>query len=395
MKTMKSWKLMDDAITQEQREQLAEFCLNSDKFSQGQEVKKFEEQWSKWQGCKYSVFCNSGSSANFLMVQAAKESWQPHRGTWVSQACTWATTVSPIMMCGDNLQLCDVSLPSLGPDKTNLKKIFEDICYSNKWKNGHNCHPKYLFLVHLLGFPAIDDEILDICNQYGVTLLEDCCESHGATYKGKKIGNFGEMSSFSFYYGHHMTTIEGGMVCTNNKELYEKLLLLRSHGLLRELPEDSKKKYTDMVVDDNFTFMLPGYNMRSTDFNAVLGQMQLEHLDKHNKIRMQNFEEFATNLDPEKYHADFTTEGNCSFCFPVICKTQNARELRNILEKEGVETRPIIAGNLYRHPFMERINQKRYDTNAEVVHKNGFYIGNNHQVQVEDVAWLTDLLNRS
>ena len=322
------------------------------------------------------------------MVQAAKETWAPHKATWVSQACTWATTVSPIMMCGDNLQLCDISIPSLGPDKKNLEKIFQDVCMDGE------C-PRYLFLAHLLGFPAIDDEILQMCDYYGVTLLEDCCESHGATFRGTKIGNFGDMSSFSFYYGHHMTTIEGGMVCTNNKDMYEKLLLLRSHGLMRELPEDSKEKYKDMVVDDNFTFMVPGYNMRSTDFNAVLGQMQLEHLDKHNDIRIQNFEKFATTLDPDKYHADFRTEGNCSFCFPVICKTGDSRELRNVLEKEGVETRPIIAGNLYRHPFMERVNQKRYDTNAEVVHKNGFYIGNNHQVQVEDVAWLTDLLNRS
>ena len=115
---------MDDAITTEQRERLSDFCLNSDRFSQGEEVKKFEEQWSKWQDCKYSVFCNSGSSANFLMVQAAKELWAPAKSTWVSQACTWATTVSPIMMSGDNLQLCDVSIPSLGPDKKNLEKIF-------------------------------------------------------------------------------------------------------------------------------------------------------------------------------------------------------------------------------------------------------------------------------
>lgn len=378
---------MDKAISDEQRERLSEFVLTADKFSQGEEVRKFEEQWSKWQGCKYSVFCNSGSSANFLIVQAAKEQWVSHKSTWVSQACTWATTVSPIMMCRDNLQLCDVNIPSLGPDKENLEKIFHDGCY-----NG-DC-PRYLFLAHLLGFSAIDDDILDMCDYYGVTLFEDCCESHGATFKGTKIGNFGDMSSFSFYYGHHMTTIEGGMVCTNHKDLYEKLLLLRSHGLMRELPQDSKDSYKDMIVDDNFTFMLPGYNMRSTDFNAVLGQMQLEHLDKHNNIRTRNFEKFATSLDHDKYYTNFRTEGNCSFCFPVICKTGDVQSLRNNLEKEGVETRPIIAGNLYRHPFMERVNQKRYDKNAELVHTNGFYIGNNHQVKVEDVDWLTDLLNR-
>jgi CDP-6-deoxy-D-xylo-4-hexulose-3-dehydrase len=381
---MRKWKLMDKAISDDQREKLSNFVLTADKFSQGEEVKRFEEKWSKWQGCKYSVFVNSGSSANFLIVQAMKEIY-PQTSTWVAQACTWATTVSPIIMSGDHLQLCDVALPNLFLDKQILRKIIKS-----------DSNLKYLFLSHLLGFPAIDDEIIKICDENGIVILEDCCESHGATFNGKKVGNFGKASSFSFYYGHHMTTIEGGMVCTDDEEMYEKLLLLRSHGLLRELPPRLQEKYKNQVVDENFTFMLPGYNVRSTDFNAVLGQIQLESLDKHNRIRVENFNKFATTIDSDKYYANFKTEGNSSFCFPVITKkTKDTKLLREKLKSEGVETRPIIAGNLYRHPFMERVNQKRYDDNAEIVHKNGFYIGNNHQVQVEDVAWLTDLLNRS
>jgi len=375
---MKTWKLMDNAISLEQRERLSEFILNGDKFSQGDLVKEFEKKWSEWQGCKYSVFVNSGSSANFLAVYAMS----PHgRDRWVSQACTWATTVSPIMMSGNTLQLCDVDIPSLAPNLDSLNLVIQ------------TTKPTHLFLANLLGFSAISDDLLQMCDENDITLLEDCCESHGATFKGEKIGNFGKISTFSFYYGHHMTTIEGGMCCTDDEEFYERLLLLRSHGLHRELPEDSKKKYEDQIVDPNFTFMIPGFNMRSTELNAMLGIMQLENLDAHNQTRRNNFNTFACGLDSDQFFCDFDLEGNSSFCFPVITKNKTSRELREKLDRMGVQTRPIIAGNLYRHPFMKKVVQLRCDENAEYVHENGFYIGNNQNVKQEDVLWLVEFLN--
>ncbi len=375
---MKTWKLMDNAISLEQRERLSEFILNGDKFSQGDLVKEFEKKWSEWQGCKYSVFVNSGSSANFLAVYAMS----PHgRDRWVSQACTWATTVSPIMMSGNTLQLCDVDIPSLAPNLDSLNLVIQ------------TTKPTHLFLANLLGFSAISDDLLQMCDENDITLLEDCCESHGATFKGEKIGNFGKISTFSFYYGHHMTTIEGGMCCTDDEELYERLLLLRSHGLHRELPEDSKKKYEDQIVDPNFTFMIPGFNMRSTELNAMLGIMQLENLDAHNQTRRNNFNTFASGLDSDQFFCDFDLEGNSSVCFSVITKNKTSRELREKLDRMGVQTRPIIAGNLYRHPFMKKVVQLRCDENAEYVHENGFYIGNNQNVKQEDVLWLVEFLN--
>ena len=386
---MKSWKLMNNAITPAQRQRLSDFVLMADRFSQGDEVRRFEEQWSEWQGCKYSVFCNSGSSANFLIVQAMKELHNDTNYLWLAPSTTWATTVSPIMMAGQVLQLCDVTIPSMNLCLDSLKEIL----YQHKRSFG--ARPKFLFLAHLLGFNSMSDELLNVCEENNITLLEDCCESHGATFKGKKIGNFGRASSFSFYYGHHMTTIEGGMVCTDDEEVYEKLLLIRSHGLLRELPPYMQAKYKDQKVDENFTFMVPGYNMRSTDFNAILGQMQLKQLDKHNDIRRKNFDVFASGLSKDKFYTDFRLEGNSSFCFPVITKTtkEDTLALRKYLESQGVETRPIIAGNLYEHPFMKRVNQYRHDTNAKVIHQNGFYIGNNHAVDVGDVTWLVERLN--
>lgn len=378
---MKKWKLMNDAITKEQREKLSNFILTSDRFSQGELVKLFEQKWSEWQGCKYSVFVNSGSSANFLAVHALS----PNGGDlWTSQACTWATTVSPIMMSGNRLQLCDVKLPNLEPHIDSLYFLV---------RNNHK--PKFLFLANLLGLSAITDELLSFCEEHNITILEDCCESHGATYKGTKVGNFGKVSTFSFYYGHHMTTIEGGMCCTNDEEIYERLLLLRSHGLYRELPYYLQEKHRNDVVDPNFTFLIPGFNVRSTELNAFLGLMQLEDLDKHNAIRKENFNMFAGGLDPNRFYTNFRTEGNSSFCFPIIYKDESPAKTIEELNKAGVETRPVIAGNLALHPFMRGVNQYDIFSNAQWLHQNGFYVGNNQTVTREDVLWLVDLLNNA
>lgn len=375
-----TWKLMDDVISVEQKTALSEFIMSSGRFSQGSLVKQFEEEWSKWQGCKYSVFVNSGSSANFIATHAAMLKHGYH-GTWSSQACTWATTVSPAMLSNNSLQLLDVTIPNLGVDIDSLSSVLDSV------------RPKYLFLANLLGLPAVNDDLLEICEKNGIILLEDCCESHGATYKGEKVGNFGIMSTFSFYYGHHMTTIEGGMVCTDDEELYHNLLLLRSHGLLRELPEDARSNYD--MVDPSFTFVTPGFNVRSTEVNALLGLMQLKDLNRHNLIRSYNFERFVRGLDGSKYYNDFITEGNSSFCFPVICKNGNRDAIRKKLSDMDIETRPIIAGNLYEHPFMKSVNQFRFDTNAKIVHENGFYVGNNHTITSDQVDMLVGELNKA
>jgi len=376
-KKFEEWKLMDDAIPQEHLEKMSNFILSGEKLTYGKNIKKFEEEWSKWQGCKYSVFCNSGSSANFLAVNAVES--EHNHALWVSSACTWSTTVSPIMLRNDHLQLCDINLTNFGPDLDCLEEIFQQQS------------PKYLFLVHLLGFNSYSDELQELCDKYGVTILEDCCESHGASYKGTKVGNFGKASTFSFYYGHHMTTIEGGMVCTDDEEIYKRLLLLRSHGLLRELPESMQDK-TNMV-DPNFTFMIPGFNMRSTEINAILGLEQIKDLDNRIDKRNQNYLMLCDYLDCTKYENDFTQIGISNFCFPIIRKDGNIDKVRRELDKQGVHTRPIIAGSLYEHPFMKKVNMKKYDKNASYIHNNGIYVGNNHNVKPEDVAWLVEFLN--
>ena len=385
---MMNWKLMtDDAITQEQRNVLGDFVCNTSRITQGKLVREFENAWSEWLGCKHSVFVNSGSSANLLIVRALSDKlvkigpFTQRKPLFISQACTWSTAVSPIMQFSD-LQLCDVDPFNFGPDLTCLRRIFE------------TQNPEYLFLTHLLGFPALTDELLELCAEHDVKIIEDCCESHGAEFKGKKVGTHGIASSFSFYYGHHMTTIEGGMICTDDDDLYHELLLMRSHGLLRELPKEEQKLRMSDKVDPLFTFVRDGFNVRNTDLHAKLGLMQLPSLDESIKKRNENLKVFLDNIDSEKYHANYVQDGRSSFAFPIFTKGDNLQSIKDKLKEIGVEYRPCIAGNLYQHPFMKSVTQYRFDNNAQKIHENCVYVGNHKDVTPEMVSTLCKELNQ-
>ena len=374
-----NWKLMtDDAITQEERNVLGDFVCNSSRITQGKVVREFEQAWSEWLGCKYSVYVNSGSSANLLITRALSNNRFVTK--WVSQSCTWSTAVSPIMQFS-NLQLCDVNLNNFGPDLENLEHIFK------------SQHPNYLLLTHLLGFSALSDELLELCSKYNVKIVEDCCESHGAEFNGKKVGTHGIASSFSFYYGHHMTTIEGGMICTDDENFYHEMLLLRSHGLLRELPKEEQEKRKCDRVDPLFTFLRDGFNVRNTDLHAKLGLMQLPHLDDFIKHRNDNLYTFIQNLDCNLYHTNFKIEGCSNFALPIFTKRNNLQQIKDKLKELEIEYRPCIAGNLYEHPFMDSVNQLRFDKNVSKIHKNCIYVGNHKDISSEMTKKLCEELN--
>lgn len=378
------WKLMhDEAISKEDRLLVSEFVLNSPKLTYGPKIKEFEKKWSEWLGVKYSIFVNSGSSANLLIVQAAHDLYG--HGNWAAQSCTWATNVAPIMQLQKNsgLYLTDVDLKTLGPCLAGLEDLFK------------KQNIKYLFLTHVLGLPSSTTKLLKLCEKYNVKLFEDCCESHGSTTNGKKVGTFGIASSFSFFYGHHITTIEGGMISTNDEEFYHRLLLLRSHGMLRELPEEERVKNIIPDVDQRFTFLCPGYNVRNTDVHAVLGLNQMNRLPITIEARNKNFKCFVDNLDKDKYHVDFDTDGVSLFAFPVIAKTVSVKRIAKALDSFGVEYRPLIAGNLMRHPMMNSVNTFKKFKNADYIHDNSFYVGNNEWVTEEQVKQLTKVLNEA
>ncbi len=381
--------MSDSAITTKDRDIMVNLVKNPKKrLTQGDAVKKFERAWSKWQGCKYSVFVNSGSSANLLLVNAIQSLNENRPRKWAAQACTWSTTVSPIIQSNDSnslypqLYLSDIDLKNFAPDLNQLELIFQSEGI------------QYLFLTHLLGFPAISEDLLNLCERYNVILLEDCCEAHGATFNGEKVGNFGEGSTFSFYYGHHMTTVEGGMVCTNNKDLYHELLLLRSHGLLRELPEKERKVRQPEGVDPRFCFLRDGFNCRNTEMHALVGLSQLKSLDSYIETRNNNFEVFIDELDSGRYETEFLKTGVSNFAFPIFVKEPEVLPfVTKALDKHNIESRPCIAGNIYRHPLAKLLPKHYVDVNAEKVHNQCIYVGNHQHVTGDDVEKLCEILN--
>jgi len=369
---------MTEGITAADRAALAEFITKTDRLTMGVLVREFEAAWSRWLGCRYSVMVNSGSSANLLLLAAMKEL----HGTCgvVCQAVTWATNVSPVVQFGYDLHLTDVNLRNLGPDPAQLDAVLA--------KTG----ARIVFLTHLLGFPALTSELLEVCGRHGATLLEDCCESHGASFQGARVGTFGSGSTFSFFYGHHMSTIEGGMISTDREDVYHKLLLLRSHGLTRELP------VPQIVpgVDPRFTFLLHGFNVRPTEINAFLGLRQLTRLDQAIEVRNRNLRSWLSTLDPVTFHTDFDLSGISSFSLPLILSkdcTRPLSEVRQVLDELGVESRPVISGNIARQPFLSEYQGSRLLPNADWIHERGLYVGNDPSVSEEQVRTVARKLN--
>lgn len=379
------WKLQENIIDHSQLETLVDFIKTTDRFTQFKKVREFEEAWSKWQGCKYSVFVNSGSSANLIIIDLLKDLYEWRRDDEIIvPTVTWITDISSVLQLGLKPVFVDINVNDFSFDYDKLKKKI-------------NSKTKAIFLTHLLGFPADIARVKKIINDKKIVLIEDCCESHGAIINKIRVGNFGLVSSFSFYWGHHMTTVEGGIVSTNNEEIYKYALLKRSHGLARELP----KKYHDYYknkyknIDFNFLFLTTGFNVRNTELAAVLGLSQLKKIDTYIKLRNKNHRKFIVIL--EKFQKFFylpNKEGISSFALPFILKESRFKKpLQEFLTKKGIESRPIISGNLLKQPFLKKYSNFGTFPNADLIHTNGFYIGNNQFVDNKRLNYLEKLLS--
>tara|TARA_A100001201_G_C4096149_1_gene203888 strand:+ start:2272 stop:3468 length:1197 start_codon:yes stop_codon:yes gene_type:complete len=383
------WPLMKDCITAEDKSAMIKFIETAGRFTNGPMVKKFEQEWSDWLGCKYSVYVSSGSTANTLLVAAMKERCGFNEGDKVVVPCmTWVTNISPVMQLGFEPIFCDIDSSTFSFDIDNLKKIAKE-------------HPdiKAVFVSHLFGIAADIDSYKEILPD--AVFIEDVCESHGATYKGKKCGTLSLGSTFSFYFGHHMTTVEGGFVCTNDDELYNLMKMKRSHGMAREaLPEMYDKYQKEHPnIHPMFMFMTDGYNLRSMEINAVLGSSQLLRLDANNDQRRINFGKFIGTVKkyPKYFESDYQVEGNSSFCLPFICKTADIKQrLEKYLSDNGIETRPLCSGNLLRQPFLQRVDGMPAPEDfplVEKLHEQGFFIGNNHLITHKEFIALDKLIN--
>lgn len=380
------WPLMKNAITWGDRLSMVKFLLTSEKYTNGPKVREFEEQWADWVGSDYALMVSSGSTANTLIISSIKELYGWKDGDKVLvPACTWVTNISPVFQAGLTPIFCDVNLENFSFDIDHMKEIAKK-------------HPdiKGIFVTHLLGFSAENEKYSQIFPK--ALILDDVCESHGCRSPyGVRRGADSLAASFSFYFGHHMTTIEGGMVNTNNPDLYELMRMKRSHGLARE--SGNLKKYADMhpEIHPQFLFMTDGYNLRSSEINAVLGMSQLPRLDSMIDRRRDNFATFVDimNQHRDKFHPVKWQEGNSNFAFPFICKTPElAAKMKEVFTREGVEHRPIVGGNLLRQPFLKghKFGVPKKNANVDLLNDNGVYIGNSHFVTSADMLWLEQIL---
>jgi CDP-4-dehydro-6-deoxyglucose reductase, E1 len=391
---MTKWPLMNNNITEDDADALVKFLSQRPLpiLTNNKKVREFEEAWSKWLGVKYSVFVNSGSSANIITLAITAKLKGYGKPEVLVSPLNWVSDISAILHAGLVPTFCDINLKTLAMDEDEVTKKISP-------------RTSAVLLTHILGYNGLTEKIHFTCMDRDVMLIEDCCESHGTMYKHMKAGSIGEVSNFSFYYAHHMTSIEGGMICTNDPTIYELARIYRSHGMLRECDdkeyvEDVAKLYPELNKD--FIFMANSYNMRSTELNAVLALNQLSRLDDNNLTRKNNLDLFLNNLDSEKYYTDFNREGNSNYAFTLLLRNPDMEmrdKVEDTLSENGIEFRRGMSGggNQLRQPYMEKyLGSLEFENfpNVEHVHHYGWYIGNYPELTSVEIFKLTELLNK-
>ena len=382
--------LMSDNIDKEDIKSLIEFLDQEQipKLTNGPKVVEFENKWGEWLGTKYNLMVNSGASANELTMLALN--YIHGDGEIIVPPLTWISDVSSVIFSGFKPVFCDINLKNLSFDIDKLKK-----CITPK--------TKAIFLTHVLGINALTDELIQLCDDNNILLIEDVCESHGTTFKGQKVGSIGFASNFSFYFAHHMSTIEGGMICTNDEYFYQICRALRSHGMTREMTNETLKQ---QIIDENpdlnkdFIFLNPAHNFRSTEINAVLGLSQIKKLDNNNSKRVGNFNYFISKLDSNKYITDLETEGQCNYAFIIILKEgsfEKRDQLEYTLKENGIEFRRGLSGggNQLRQPYFKKyynIDHSQF-TNTDHIHNFSWYVGNYPTLEQEKIDKLIEVIN--
>jgi len=375
-------KLVNDTINEKDIDKLIEWLSTYPRLTKGPLTLEFEKKWSKWLGVDFTIFCNSGSSANLLMLWALIECERINRDAKiVVPSASWSTDLSPVIQLGMTPILCDANLEDLSVDLDHLERIFKET------------NPDVLLLVSVLGIVPKMDRIIELCEEHDVILLEDTCESMGSKYKNKKLGTFGIMSSFSTYFGHHMSTIEGGLISTNDEELYEVLKCIRSHGWDR----DSSKEYSAHLrsswdtsdFDALYTFYHAGFNLRSTDLQSFIGLGQIDKLDKICLKRNKNFKIYNELLsDFLPYIKDNGFISN--FAYPVITKDRD--KIIKKLQDVNIEVRPMICGSMGTQPFYVKRFGKKELPNVSMIDRYGFYIPNHPELTRKQINKIVNII---
>ena len=359
----------------------------------GEKVQKFEKMFADYVGVKYAIMVNSGSSANLLALSILVNPVISNRiregEEIITPAVTWSTTVFPIINIGAIPVFVDVDLETFDIDPSEIEKAITD-------------KTKAIMPVHLLGNPANMKDIMKIAEKYNLFVIEDCCEAHGAEFNGKKVGSFGDISTFSFFFSHHISTIEGGMILTNNEEYSELAKSLRAHGWIRERNDREKIAAKYPEIDERFLFVNIGYNVRPTEIQGAFGIHQIKKLDKFVEIRRENAKYWTEKL---KKYSDYIIlpkeeDGvkHVWFGYPITIRPGapfTRHEFISFLEQRGVETRPITAGNISEQPVMALFPYRKVGelSNAKYIMRNSFFFGNHQGIGKVKREYIADCIS--
>jgi CDP-6-deoxy-D-xylo-4-hexulose-3-dehydrase len=381
---MRRYALAENTITRDDLQELITWLQTDPWLTQGELVFEFERQWAKWLGVAHATFVNSGSSANLLMYYALRLSDSLRNNRIVVPAVSWATTVAPAIQLGFEPLLCEADLQDFGLDLNALEDLLK------------RHEPAAVVIVHVLGVPNQMDDLLKLRDRYEFMLLEDACAATGSRYDGRPVGTFGAIATFSFFYGHHLSTIEGGMVCTNYEELHDILLHIRSHGWARDLAGDKETKLARQAkaleFNRPFTFYYPGFNVRSTDLNARIGLSQLRRADNVVGRRVENHHRYQTRFLAADWHCQTNERAViCSISFAALAHSPAHRDrVAAVLRANRIETRPLGGGNMSRQPFWS----DRYETTAlpiaDRIHATAFQLPNHPLLTLEDIDFISN-----
>ena len=383
--------LMRNNILREDLDAVIEHLKQDDPvLTNGPHVRAFEAEWSNWLGVKYSVFVNSGASANLLSMAILAMRYKDG-GEIIVPPLTWVSDIASVLQAGFTPVFADIDPTSLAMD---TDQILDRI----------TARTRAVFITHVQGFNGLTDRLLEELTRRGIPLIEDVCESHGATHNERKLGSIGEMSNFSFYYAHHMSTIEGGMVCTNDPEIYQNLRMLRSHGMVRESNDTGLRasylgRHPDLNPD--FIFAFPAFNVRNTEIGGILGQRQLRRLDSVVTQRTINQRLFLDLIDPKRYRTNFKVEGSSNYAFNLVLKQSDDALMERLMKRlrlEGVEFRRGSAGggNQLRQPYLRGILPEGAWKNfpeVDHIHFYGMYIGNFPDLDEAEIRTICRIIN--
>lgn len=376
------WPLNVDNFTFLDRLKICSFILNkNNKWTQNGLVNQFELKMAHFVGSKYAVFCSSGSTANTMVAMQLKDI--SSRNIVIFPSTTWTTSVTPFIREGFTPKFIDINLEDFSFNYHSLEKFLQT----------ESASVAAIFATSLLGFVPNISKLVELSHRYNVKIMFDNCENTFGKFEEKNVSSF-TTSTTSTYFGHHLQSVEGGFVFTNNQQEYEYLLMLRNHGMTRSVVDN--EKYLNKDVDSRFDFYCLGNNFRNCEIRSLIGMLDLKKADIHIAKRKYLYNVFASEVDSSKFILPETFENRdpVPFAFPIICKEFKMKKMGlDYCAANGIETRPIISGNLLRQTCFKKYGIAEEFPNSELLHHNGFYVGLHTKLKDNQVLELTDYLN--